>query len=104
MIEEFSRQAKQLHLDRHFRFLPYQDQATLNYSLGVPNLHWISLKPELVRDPAEVDRLLGIMSAKNPMVGRFVPIPKGADGHYDHDRLVLAIQHGFCIVRWHLTD
>ena len=47
MIEEFSRQAKQLHLDRHFRFLPYQDQATLNYSLGVPNLHWISLKPEL---------------------------------------------------------
>ena len=29
MIEEFSRQAKQLHLDRHFRFLPYQDQATL---------------------------------------------------------------------------
>ena len=26
---------------------PYQDQATLNYSLGVPDLHWISLKPEL---------------------------------------------------------
>jgi hypothetical protein len=42
----------------------------------------ISLRPELVRDPVEVDRLLGVMSAKNPMVGRFVPIPKGADGHY----------------------
>jgi hypothetical protein len=64
----------------------------------------ISLRPELVRDPTEVERLLGVMSAKNPMVGRFVPIPKGADGHYDHDRLALAIQHGFCIVRWSPDD
>jgi hypothetical protein len=60
----------------------------------------VMLRPELVRDPVEVDRLLGVMSAKNPMVGRFVPIPKGTDGHYDRDRLVLAIRHGFCIVRW----
>jgi EmrB/QacA subfamily drug resistance transporter len=60
----------------------------------------ISLGAELVRDPVEVDRLLGIMSAKNPMVGRFVPIPKRDDGHYDRDRLDLAIRHGFCIVRW----
>ena len=64
----------------------------------------ISLRPELVRDPAEVDRLLGVMSAKNPMVGRFVPIPKGADGHYDRERLDLAIRHGFCIVRWTPED
>jgi hypothetical protein len=64
----------------------------------------ISLRPELVRDPVEVDRLLGVMSAKNPTVGRFVPIPKQADGHYDRDRLNLAIQHGFCIVRWSAHD
>jgi hypothetical protein len=64
----------------------------------------ISLRPELVRDPAEVERLLAVMSAKNPMVGRFVPIPKGADGHYDPDRLNLAIQHGFCIIRWRAKD
>jgi F420H(2)-dependent quinone reductase len=64
----------------------------------------ISLLPELVRDPAEVDRLLGVMSAKNPMVGRFVPIPKSADGHYDRDRLDLAIRHGFGIVRWSPDD
>jgi hypothetical protein len=44
------------------------------------------------------------MSAKNPMVGRFVPIPKSADGHYDPDRLKLAIQHGFCIVRSSADD
>jgi hypothetical protein len=64
----------------------------------------IVLRPELVRDPAEVDRLLGVMSAKNPMVGRFVPIPRGADGHYDRARLDLAIRHGFRIVRWSPGD
>jgi hypothetical protein len=32
----------------------------------------VLLRPELVRDPAEVDRLLGVMSAKNPAVKRFV--------------------------------
>jgi hypothetical protein len=60
----------------------------------------ISLQPELVGDPAEVERLLGVMSAKNPMVARFVPIPRTADGHYDRTRLDLAIRHGFRIVRW----
>jgi hypothetical protein len=60
----------------------------------------VRLRLELVRDPAEVDRLLGVMSTKNPIVGRFVPIPKGADGHYDRARLALAIRHGFRVVRW----
>ena len=73
----------------------------------------ISLRPELVRDPVErdgalaeveVDRLLGVMSATNPTIGRFVPIPKQADGHYDRDRLNLAIRHGFRIVRWSAYD
>jgi len=62
--------------------------------------HDVSLRPELLRDPAEVDRLLGVMSARNPMVGRFVPIPRQADGHYERDRLELAIRHGFCVIRW----
>src|SRR5262245_7748188 len=35
----------------------------------------VFLRPELVRDPVEVERLLGVMSAKNPMVERFVAIP-----------------------------
>jgi hypothetical protein len=64
----------------------------------------ISLRAELVRDPAEVDRLLGVMSAKNPMIARFVPIPTTADGHYDRDRLDLATRHGFRIVRWTPDD
>ena len=28
-VEEFSRRINKLHLDQNFRFLPYQDQATL---------------------------------------------------------------------------
>ena len=59
----------------------------------------ISLRPELVRDPDEVERLRRRHVCKNPMVSRFVPIPKH-DGHYDRERLNLAIRHGFCIVRW----
>jgi hypothetical protein len=43
--------------------------------------------------------LLGVMFAKNPMVSRFVPIPT-REGHYDRERLNLAIRHGFCIARW----
>jgi hypothetical protein len=65
--------------------------------LGGRDVH---LRPELVHDAAEVDRLLGVMSAKNPMVRRFVPIPKGEDGHYDRARLDAAIRYGFRIVRW----
>jgi hypothetical protein len=64
----------------------------------------ILLRPELVRDPIEVDRLLGVMSTNNPAVSRFVPIPRQADGHFDRERLELALQHGFGIVRWNPHD
>jgi hypothetical protein len=64
----------------------------------------IALRPELVRDPAEVDRLLGVMSAENPMVSRFVPSRGASDGDDELDRLDLAIRHGFRIVRWTPDD
>jgi len=38
-------------------------------------------RPDIVRDAGEVERLLGIMTTVNPMVGRFIPIPKGPDGN-----------------------
>ena len=34
-------------LEAKFRFIPYQDRALLRQSLGVPDLHWLSLKPAL---------------------------------------------------------
>jgi hypothetical protein len=58
--------------------------------------------PELVTDPAEVDRLFGVIAAGNPQAARFVPIPRDADGHFAAEPLALAIRHGFCIVRWML--
>ena len=59
-------------------------------------------RPELVTDPAELERLLGVIAEKNPRAARFIPIPRLPDGHLDPEILDAAIKHGFCIVRWHL--
>ena len=62
----------------------------------------VSARPELVTDPAEVERLLGAIARENPRAAKFVPIPRLPDGHLDPDVLTAAIDHGFSIARWHL--
>jgi len=62
-----------------------------------------SARPELVTEPAEVERLLGVIAGKNPRATRFIPIPRRPDGRLDPDALGAALRHGFCIVRWHLA-
>jgi deazaflavin-dependent oxidoreductase (nitroreductase family) len=64
----------------------------------------VAARPEIVSDPDEIERLLGIMTAANPMAGRFVAIPKGPDGRLDRTRLEAAVRYGFRIIRWHLDD
>jgi hypothetical protein len=59
--------------------------------------------PELVREPAEVGRLLRTMLADNPRLANFVPVV-GADKQVDDGRLANALKYGFCIVRWHLAE
>ena len=59
-------------------------------------------RPEIVGDADEIERLLAVMTAANPMVGRFVAIPKGPDGRLDHERLDAAVKYGFRIILWHL--
>jgi hypothetical protein len=59
--------------------------------------------PELVREPAEVNRLLRTMLDDNPRLASFVPVV-GADKQVDQAKLANALQHGFCIVRWHLDE
>jgi hypothetical protein len=59
-------------------------------------------RPELVRDPEDIEQLLALMRSANPSLDRFVRIPRGADGRYEQARLQAAIDHGFCVVRWHL--
>jgi hypothetical protein len=61
-------------------------------------------RPEIVSDAEEIERLLGVMTAANPMAGRFVAIPKGPDGRLDRARLDAAVQYGFRIIRWHLDE
>lgn len=64
----------------------------------------LSARPELVRDPDDVERLLALMATKNPSVRRFVAIPSDSEGHLDRASLNAAIEHGFCIVRWHVIE
>ena len=66
--------------------------------------HDISARPETVRDPEAIEPLLEKMIAANPMVNRFVGIPRTADGRLDRGRLALAAKYGFAIVRWHLDQ
>ncbi len=64
----------------------------------------ILARPELIKDPDEIERLLSVMTAANPSVSAFVGIPKGPDGRLDRGRLELAVSYGFRIVRWHLGE
>jgi len=57
---------------------------------------------ELVTDPAEVERLLGVITRENPRAARFIPIPRRPDGRLEPDALAAALRHGFSIVRWHV--
>jgi deazaflavin-dependent oxidoreductase (nitroreductase family) len=61
-------------------------------------------RPELIKDPDEIERLLAVMAAANSSVNTFVGIPKGPDGRLDRDRLETAVRYGFRIVRWHLEE
>ena len=63
----------------------------------------VPARPELVREPAEVERLLDVIVAGNPSAARFIPLPRLADGRLEPTALAAAIDHGFAIVRWHLA-
>jgi hypothetical protein len=60
----------------------------------------VTVQPELVGDPAEMDRLFGVIARENPQAAKFVPIPRDADGHFAAEPLARAIGNGFRIVRW----
>jgi hypothetical protein len=61
-------------------------------------------RPEIISDPDEVEKLLGIIAAGSAAASRFVAIPKGPDGRLDRDRLEAALRYGFRIIRWHLDS
>jgi F420H(2)-dependent quinone reductase len=57
--------------------------------------------PELISDPAEIDKLLMTITEANPRAAGFIGVPRDADGHFDRDGLDDAVRYGFRIVRWH---
>jgi hypothetical protein len=58
-------------------------------------------RPEVASGAGEIERLLAVITAANPMAGRFAAIPYGPDGRLDRARLDAAVRHGFRIIRWH---
>jgi deazaflavin-dependent oxidoreductase (nitroreductase family) len=60
----------------------------------------ITARPQFVSEPSEVEHLLSVMAAANPMLRRFVPIPRTPEGRLQPASLANAIVHGFRIVRW----
>jgi glycosyltransferase involved in cell wall biosynthesis len=54
-------------LAANFRFIPYQERAVLKYSLGVPDVHWLSLKPEL-EGLIVPSKFYGIAAAGRPTI------------------------------------
>jgi glycosyltransferase involved in cell wall biosynthesis len=66
-FEELSRAVKRQGLTRSFRFIPYQDQKTLPYSLAVADAHWLSLNPKL-EGLIVPSKFYGIAAAGKPII------------------------------------
>jgi hypothetical protein len=60
-------------------------------------------KPEMIREPSEVARLLPAMMAANPRVGSFVGVPLGPDGKPDRQMLDHVMHDGFMLIRLRLA-
>jgi colanic acid biosynthesis glycosyl transferase WcaI len=71
-LGELTRQVHERGLEARFRFLPYQDQARLKFSLGVPDVHWLSLRPEL-EGLIVPSKFYGIAAAGRPVVAITAP-------------------------------
>jgi colanic acid biosynthesis glycosyl transferase WcaI len=66
-VQALSSRVRDLHLDDKFVFQPYQQQTTLNDTLNLPDLHWISLRPEL-EGLIVPSKFYSIAAAGKPMV------------------------------------
>ncbi len=64
---ELSAAVKARGLDRSFRFVPYQERQLLPYSLGVADIHWISLDPKL-EGLIVPSKFYGIAAAGKPVI------------------------------------
>jgi glycosyltransferase involved in cell wall biosynthesis len=66
-LVELAKTVRDRGLDHLFRFLPYQQRETLRFSLGVPDVHLVSLRPEL-EGLIVPSKLYGIAAAGRPII------------------------------------
>ena len=79
-----------------FVFLPYQSDEALKYSLSVPDVHWISLRPEL-EGLIVPSKVYGIAAAGRPIIA---VTAKGGE----IARLVKAHDCGIVVEPGHVND
>ena len=66
-FEELSRAVNRQGLASSFRFIPYQEQKMLRYSLAVADAHWLSLNPKL-EGLIVPSKFYGIAAAGKPII------------------------------------
>jgi len=66
-FEELSHAVKRQDLASSFRFIPYQEQKMLSYSLAVADAHWLSLNPKL-EGLIVPSKFYGIAAAGKPII------------------------------------
>jgi len=66
-FDELSRAVREQGLASSFRFMPYQEQKMLPYSLAVPDAHWLSLNPKL-EGLLVPSKFYGIAAAGRPII------------------------------------
>lgn len=62
------------------------------------------LRPDIVAEPEQVNRLLGVMHAANPRVDSFIRLPRRLQGDYEPVVVQKAIERGFRVIRWHTDE
>src|SRR4029077_16379903 len=71
-LDKLANLVKSRGLAASFRFIPYQERASLKYSLGVPDVHWLSLKPAL-EGLIVPSKFYGIAAAGKPTIAITAP-------------------------------
>ena len=66
-FDELATTVKERQLASVFRFVPYQERKFLRYSLGIPDVHWISLNPEL-EGLIVPSKFYGVAAAGKPII------------------------------------
>jgi glycosyltransferase involved in cell wall biosynthesis len=66
-FEELAHAVKRQGLASSFRFIPYQEQKMLSYSLTVADAHWLSLNPKL-EGQIVPSKFYGIAAAGKPII------------------------------------